>query len=230
MTSLKTYFIIKLMFIYNFLNDLYTHYKYKIQHFYEYLVDYYLGEHDIWVFMPDHTIPISVNNIYNSCKAVWVYNNGECMLSIFNDNPDKVIAKSSWLSAKLRITTVEKDKYYHFEYDIDKFLEKFKVMTFIDVPPTLKTIYLTWCSYAKHWFPNNSFVEFMIIDNNGEEITININDNNECLEIKHNKIFIVVHSDNPMDETKENQLNNNPVVSKDCETTTYNNENIDKDE
>jgi hypothetical protein len=202
MAGIKLYFFVKIMNIYNNLLDLTNRYTDNILDFYDYFKSYFSGEHDKWIFIPNHSLPISINNLYNSSTSTWIYDNNRCCLYL-NSDVDKCTAKFSWLSAKLRVKYLEirdntdnKEVFWQseFEYDIDKFLENFKLKTHEEIVPTLQTIYLIWCAHTKHWFPGNSFVEFEIIDSDGEEKKLNIRDDNDCLTIQHNKICVIIHS------------------------------------
>jgi hypothetical protein len=203
MASFKTYLLVKIMMIYNYLNDTYNNYSYKFWNFYDYISDYFSGSHDTWIFIPGHTLPLSINHLYNNCMAIWKYDNIKCLLELLRDEEDDdiCIVKFSWLSATLRITSYENNETYQYEYDIDKFLEHLRIKTSMNSIPTLQTIYLLWCTYSKHWFPENSDINFIIIDDNGEEHTLSVQDNNNCLEIKHNKIYVVVDSGNDDDSS-----------------------------
>jgi uncharacterized protein YrzB (UPF0473 family) len=230
MASLKTYLLVKLMLIYNYINDTITYYKYKTTELYEYIRDYISGDHDTWIFIPGHSLPISINNIYNECIAVWMYNNRKCTLNFFSDINNRLIVKFSWLSARIRIRFAQNDKLYENEYDIDKFLEDFKIKTHEEIVPTLSIIFLTWCTYSKHWFPKDSNVDFLIIDDNGEEQILNIIDDNECLEIKHNKIYVVIHSDNSDDNENNEVVSSSIILPPSPELNSVNDEIKNKDD
>ena len=75
-------------------------------------------------------------------------------------------------------------------------LRIFNINTLEDVVPTLYMVFMCWCVYTKHWFnPDEYCPEFHIIDDMGEEIVLNLDECNESLVIKRNKIYVVIHSD-----------------------------------
>jgi hypothetical protein len=194
MVNYKTFIFVKLLTVYNWINDIYNNLKYKTKHFYNYIKDYCSGAHDTWIFIPGHTLPMSVSNSYNRCNTMWIYDNNNCVLEIFNDTNDKYTVKFSWLSAKIRITSCINNEVYYYEYNIDDFIDNFRLRTFNDITPDLKMIYLTWCTYSKHWFSEKSKVEFLIIDDEGQDHILNIKDENICLAIKYDKICVVIDS------------------------------------
>jgi hypothetical protein len=63
---------------------------------------------------------------------------------------------------------------------------------------------MCWCIYTKQWFKYSSKVEFIIIDEMGEDIIINCNEHNKSLLIKQNKIYIESNSEN--EENLESEL------------------------
>lgn len=194
MASWKTLFIVKLMTLWNFLSELYINVKDKTQDFYYYLKDYFNGHHDMWLFIPGHTFPLSMSNLYNMVHVNWIYDNIDNDLTLgINDDIDLLHCKFSWLSAKIRIiqSHTENDA---IEYTIDDFIEKFSVHTLENRVPTLYMIFMCWCAYSKHWFKPDDKVEFHIIDDMGEEQCLSIDDHNDSLTIKRNKIYVVIHT------------------------------------
>ena len=83
--SWKTFFIVKSITLYNYMTELYTTTTEKLKNLYSYLNNYYKGYHDIWLFIPGHTIPLSLNNLNNAVKVNWIYDNYDSSL-IFGVN------------------------------------------------------------------------------------------------------------------------------------------------
>lgn len=202
MTSYSTFIIIKLMTIWNYLVELYSNTKEKSHNFYYYIKDYCYGYNDTWLFVPGHTLPLSLNNLNNTVYSTWLYDNYDTSLTINTNNIKLNKYKFSWLSAKIVIYKEESDK-SGIEYEIDNFIDKFSLNTIDDIVPSLYMFFMCWCAYTKHWFSPDDIVEFHIIDNMGEDIILNLNNHNDSLCIKRNKICIVVHSNDENIKTNE---------------------------
>jgi hypothetical protein len=195
--SWKTFFIVKSMTLYNYMTELYTTTTEKVKNLYSYLNNYYKGYHDIWLFIPGHTIPLSLNNLNNAVKVNWIYDNYDSSL-IFgvNHNPDITnydnlqlsSSKLTWLSSKIRIINSKN----HVDYDIDTFIQKFRLRTVDNVVPSLYVLFMCWCTYTKYWFKRDDIIEFHIIDSMGEEFVLNLEKHNNSLSIKNNKIYTSV--------------------------------------
>lgn len=93
--------------------------------------------------------------------------------------------KMSWLSANIRI---HQEDHPIEEYNIDDFLSTFVVKTTPEIVPSLTTIFQAWCSYKKHWFHPLSTIEFCIIDEMGEDRTIELIEHNYDLVIHRHTI------------------------------------------
>jgi hypothetical protein len=195
MASWRTIFLVKLLTLWNTLSETYISVNNKCIDFYYYLRDYFYGHHDIWIFMPGHTFPLSLNNVSNMVHINWIYNNADNSLTFgTNGNIHVNHCSLSWLSAKIRIITSE-DPGHALEYEIDEFIQKFVVHTIDDVPPTLYMIFMCWCAYTKHWFNTSDHFEFHIIDDMGEDLVLNIATHNNSFYMKNNKLFIKIDSD-----------------------------------
>lgn len=194
MAGWKVFFIIKMMTMWNYLCELYTSTKERCQNFYYYLKDYFYGHHDMWLFIPGHSFPLSMNNLNNMIHVNWIYDNLDNTLTLgINDDVDLVHCRFSWLSAKIRVIQSHAENEC-IEYIIDDFIEKFRINTLESSVPTLYMIFMCWCAYTKHWFKPDDHIEFHAIDDMGEEIILTIEDNNESLIIRRNKIYVVIHS------------------------------------
>jgi hypothetical protein len=132
-----------------------------------------------------------------------VYDNADNSLKLGANTTELLHCKFSWLSAKIRIIKSNKQN-EAIEYDIDEFIEVFNINTLDNVVPTLYMVFMCWCAYTKHWFRPEDHVEFHIINDMGEEIVLNLEDHNEALVIKRNRIYVVVHSSE--EETNDQSL------------------------
>lgn len=185
------------MTLYNYMTELYTTTTEKVKNLYSYLNNYYKGYHDIWLFIPGHTIPLSLNNLNNAINVNWIYDNYDSSL-IFGvnnstnitdyDNLKLASSKLTWLSSKIRVINSKN----HVDYDIDTFIQKFRLRTVNNVVPSLYVLFMCWCTYTKNWFKRDDIIEFHIIDTMGEEIVLNLEKHNNSLSIKNNKIYTSV--------------------------------------
>ena len=192
--SWKTFFIIKSVTLYNYMTELYTTTTEKIKNLYSYLNNYYKGYHDLWLFIPGHSIPVILGNLNNIVKVNWIYDNYDTSL-IFGVNHNAEMSnytdlplttcKLSWLSSKIRVINSNN----HVDYDIDLFIQKFRLKTVNNVVPSLYVLFMCWCTYTKHWFKRDDTIEFHIIDSMGDEIILNLEKHNNSLNIKNNKIY-----------------------------------------
>jgi hypothetical protein len=194
MATWRVFFIVKLMTIWNSLCEFYNNTTEKCQNFYYYIRDYIYGHHDMWLFIPGHSFPLSMSNLNNMIHVNWIYDNYDNTLTLgTTEDADLINCKFSWLSAKIRIYHTESEN-EGVEYIIDDFIEKFSVHTLENRVPTLYMIFMCWCASTKHWFKPHDRVEFHIIDDMGEEQILSIDDHNESLTIRRNKIYVVVDS------------------------------------
>lgn len=177
--------IIRLFLLWVSLRDWYQRASHSVVDLYVYLKDYYYGYHDMWLFVSGHTVPISLNNFYNTNHVSWVYNNSTVTLEKSTDAPNKQFYKLSWLSAKVLI---RRDDALQEEYDMDDFLGAFHIKTTHDYVPTLCNIFNAWCAYKKHWFQPHCNVEFYIIDEMGQDRVLDLVEHNFCLLIQRDKI------------------------------------------
>ena len=104
--------------------------------------NYYKGYHDIWLFIPGHTVPLSLSNLNNAVNVNWIYDNYDSSLIFGANNTEELLnyedlpltsSKISWLSSKIRIINSKK----HVDYDIDTFIQKFRLRTLNNVVPSL---------------------------------------------------------------------------------------------
>jgi hypothetical protein len=182
------------MTLWNYLRDTYKKVSNKISNLYEYIKDYFSGHHDKWIFISGHTIPLPMNKLNNAVSVDWVYDNNTCTLVSFPNDSNHLVCKFSWLSAKLRVSKSNLKEGEVLEYNLDEFIDNFRLITTDKELPTLYDILMSWCAYSKHWLCATDYIEFSIIDDEGNDEVINLEEHNDCLEIKHQKIYIVVHN------------------------------------
>jgi hypothetical protein len=187
MASYKTSLIVMSINMYIFFSEWYNSIYNSIDKLYRYLVQYYNGLNNIWIFIAGYNMPLSINNIENSIEYTWKYNNNHNTLSynIWNEpNPsDFNEYELAWLSSKIRIDNGNEST----EYDIDNFVENFVIKT-SHYLPSLKTIFMCWCIYSRLWFSTTDIVEFIIIDEMANENIININDETRQLRFKRVRV------------------------------------------
>jgi hypothetical protein len=215
MARFTTILIVKCMTLWNWIASLFDSIIDRTENLYYYMKDYFNGYHDTWLFVPGHTFPLSLNNLYNTIHVNWLYNNSSNKLRLIKDTSEETInCKFSWLSANLVIGDPLKPDEAD-QYNIDDFIEKFLIETKGNITPTLYMVFMCWCAYSKHWFRPDHIVEFHIINDMGEDIVLNIDDHNNSLIIKRNKIYVVIHSDDgEITEETENKIIE-PVASED---------------
>jgi hypothetical protein len=211
------------MTIWNLLIEFYSTIKKNINNFYYHIKDYYYGHHDTWLFIPGHTIPLSLSNLNNMINITWIYDNYNNTLSITREPMLKFINyKFSWLSAKIVIYKKDSKKE---EYEIDNFIENFSLNTVNEIMPSLYMIFMCWCAHTKHWFSPDDNIEFHIIDNMGEDTILNLNNEN-LLCIQKNKIHIVLNKDDNIN------INNDyiDIIQKEVQNIILEEINTNKDE
>jgi len=174
--SWQSFLFVKFISLCNYVYETIDNTHKQCQNIYYYLKDYYKGHHDVWLFIPGHTFPLSLNNLNNAINTNWIYDNYDNTL-MFTKNEEYDICKLSWLSAKIVNS--------NSEYEMDTFIEKFSIYTNTDVIPSLYIICICWCIYTKNWFTMDN-IEIHVIDDNGDEVILHLNDS---LIIKNNKLY-----------------------------------------
>lgn len=200
MASWQTFFLVKMMTLWNILTAIYSNVSERTINFFNYLKDYFHGHHDRWLFVPGHTFPLSLANLSNSIYVSWIYDNSDTSLSLCTDDSPKH-CKFSWLSAKIKVKYHEEPP---VEFVIDNFLEHFTVNTVEDITPSLYTIFMCWCAHTKHWFKLDDDIEIHIIDDMGEEHVLTLHEHDESLIIRRNKIYLG-EVESPQNEVIESQ-------------------------
>jgi len=125
--------------------------------------------HNKWVFIPNHTCPVPLQYITNDVASDWVYHSTKNILKSYHLDSKKPsqpneFYKVDWLSVRLSIDTHNE----HYEYDMDDFLSTFTICS-TDKNPSLSCFFMSWCAYTKQWFPFNAIVTCHIIDSEGNE-------------------------------------------------------------
>lgn len=186
MTLSKIFFVVKFMNFWNNINDFFYNAYTSVIDVYKYINNYYNGYNSIWFFIPSHTLPISLNNINNVVEPNWIYNSKYNELN-FKDYLDLKPFKFSWLSSKLCINGTD--------YNIDNFIETLSVYCSCTTP-SLNIIFLCWCAQTKQWYKTDDNIEFHIINDMGDEETINLKEDNGSLYIKRDKLYYKKDTDN----------------------------------
>jgi hypothetical protein len=159
----------------------------------------------MWLFMPGHTIPLSLGCLNNTMCVSWLYDNNtqSLVLGSLSNKHMMTPCSFSWLSAKLHI---ESHTNVVIEYDLDNFLEKFRVFTNTDEPPTLYMIFICWCIYTRQWFILDDTIEFVVITDMGEELRFSFENHNFSIDINNNKLYM-----SSLDKTEDNidEINSN---------------------
>ncbi len=189
MVALRTLLIVKLLTLWNYIRDTTNALYEKCFNFFYYIKDYLHGHHDTWLFIPGHTVPVSLSNLYNMVHVNWIYDNFDKSLTLGGVDNIDTHSTFSWLSAKIRVIHFDNpDSAY--DYDIDDFLQNFTVHTKQNIAPSLYEVFLCWCTHTKHWFKTNDIIEFHIIDDMADEIIVSLDDVTRSLTIRNNKIFV----------------------------------------
>lgn len=187
--SLYMQIIVKLMTFWNWLGELYRNTQQKCIGMYNHIKDYVRGHHDMWIFIPGHSFPLSLSNLNSTTHINWVYDNSTNVFTLCSDKDVEKQYKFSWLSAKIKITDAFEPNEVS-EYNIDNFIENFSVNTQENIVPTLYLVFMCWCAHTKHWFKMDDHVEFHIIDDMGQDVVLNLDKHNNSLVIKMNKIYV----------------------------------------
>ena len=168
--------------LWNQLSAHHTTQQKNISSFFTHLSDYCYDRHNIWVFVPHYDIPIPLSHMMNPVTSEWIYHSTTNTISytipqMYRINESYHVA---WLSTQLVIDSNDD----HDEFDIDEFMSTFTISTPSPlIIPSLSIIYICWCIYMKKWFPTTSIVTFNMIDSQGDEHQL-ILDDKKSEEIK----------------------------------------------
>lgn len=202
MVAIRSYLIIKGLALWTSIHSWYSQIRNNVTGFYNYVKNYFTGNHDIWVYLPGQTLPLCLDKVDNSIYIEWYYNNHAMLLDHYSYDENERLTKVSWLSTKICIEDPSNAGVIQ-EYNIDDFISRFTIKTTENRVPSLYTIFLAWCIYNKHWFSADSYIEFHIIDDNANDVIINTDEHNKSLEIRHNKIYVVVHNSTELERATE---------------------------
>lgn len=182
--TLRSYLFVSSMKLWNWATDKCIQAKNRISNVYHDLSYYLQNKHNMWIFPNDHTLPLPASHVSNNVPAKWIYFSNE--LQYIGVEKHLESCKLSWLSAKISITDGASEQ----EFDIDPFMNKFRVKTIPTVVPTLTIILLAWCAETKQWFSAHSKIHFHIIDDEGNEHTLSLYVDNNRLEIRNGKLYV----------------------------------------
>lgn len=181
----RAYFFVTCMNIVNWSSQLYHTTLQTLKNLYQHLTDYIYNRHITWVLPEGHSLPLPLSHINNQVPAKWTYSDNvlHCITST-QPKPYKL----SWLSMKLVVDGKDTE-----EYDMDSFLNEFRVMTDDLHPPHLTHLFLAWCAETKHWFSRHSMLHFVIIDDQGQERVLSLKYDNQFLELRDGKVYDIVN-------------------------------------
>lgn len=171
MVQLRTYFLIKLITLWNMIRAWKPH-KWcdRIR---------YLFSTEAWILLPGHTLPLALSSVPSSKRYTleafpvkWLYQS-PFLLRMGETN--RTSYRLSWLSVKLVITDRAHDSAESREYDMDPFLEGLIVETSTTFP-TLHDLYLLWCASTSTWSSSDVHVQFHIINHLGEDLSLRMDE------------------------------------------------------
>lgn len=167
MVHLRTYFLIKLMTLWN------TICAWNVRAWYDRICD--LFSIRAWLLLPGHTLPLSLHHVPRDQRSdlshlpvQWLYQSSRLVYMGASDVADVVDRKTyrlSWLSVKLIITEPEG---VSRTYDMDSFLEELVIETH-SIFPSLHDLYLIWCAAVSTWSRSDAQVQFQIITHLGDD-------------------------------------------------------------
>ena len=157
MFSCKTKCMIRILTIWNQLMSI----QHTIKNWYNYtrneIVAMYKGSYHIWALGPNQNpIPLS----YHPPSSSWHYHKHQLT---YQSEFIQSIYRYSWLSA----TICDNE---NNEYDMDDFLNKFRVSTDMDECPlpTIQVLIQSWSIENQIWFKDINEVTLRIIDHTGD--------------------------------------------------------------
>ena len=174
----RSYFFTKALSLWNHCTETYQQTIQRMNQLYHYIQSYFNGQHDTWMFIEGHTLPLPLSHIRPPVDATWSYS-AHCLTSISSPS---VAHRLSWLSAKLVVIHPKEEK----EMEMDTFLEKFRLC---GPAPPLATLFLCWCAETRFWVRPDCIVQFHIITNEGEEEMLSVRADNNCLYLQDGKIY-----------------------------------------
>jgi hypothetical protein len=167
MVHLRTYFLIKLMTLWN------TVCAWNVRGWYDRVCD--LFSPHAWLLLPGHTFPLSLHHLPRDQRSdlshlpvQWIYQSSRLVFMGSDACRDtKKAYRLSWLSVKLILTEPQGSSR---TYNMDPFLEGLVIET-SSTFPTLHDLYLVWCASVSTWSSSDIQVQFQIINHLGEDQT-----------------------------------------------------------
>ena len=170
MVHLRTYFLIKLMTLWNIVR------AWNVRGWYDRVCD--LFSTSGWLLLPGHTLPLALHHIPRDQRSdlshlpvQWRYQSSHLVFMGSKDAGQKSY-RLSWLSVKLILTDPQGSSR---TYDMDPFLEGLVIET-SSTFPTLHDLYLVWCASVSTWSSSDVQVQFQIINHMGEDQTLRMDE------------------------------------------------------
>jgi len=175
MVHLRTYFLIKLVTLWNMVC------AWNIRGWYDRVRD--LFSTSAWLLLPGHTLPLALHHMPRDQRSdlshlpvQWLYQSSRLLFMGETDSVRHNVQKAyrlSWLSVKLVLTGPQTG--VSRTYDIDSFLEGLVIET-SSTFPTLHDLYLIWCASVSTWSSSDVQVQFHIINHLGEDQTLRMDE------------------------------------------------------
>ena len=160
--------------------------KQSVYHTYDHIKQLLCNyNYSTWIFLPGYYIPLPFSFISNHPIYYWKYHSQQNHL-IYHTTKPLLEYTLSILSAKLIFTQSDAPQQIQ-EYDMDPFLETFRVCSDAEHLPTLKMIVMSWCAHHKLWFSGSIHMEY--IDHQGNMVNINLADKH-MITLQQNKLYI----------------------------------------
>ena len=152
---MQIYFFTKGMMVWNAL----TSFIRRMISCYCHIDQYLSGASHRWLFIKGHTLPLPQSHCTPHGTIEWIYSD-----HVLTYGADTTLYPLSWLSATLVIANKE--------YDIDHFLSSFRASDGL----SLTHLFLSWCAETKQWFTPDTILSFHIIDHQGDEQIVTLDD------------------------------------------------------
>lgn len=193
MINIRLYILIKCITFWNYSKAFIQNTVNYFQNFNYHINDFFSDNTNKWLIVPGHVIPLCFTNVLQA-PYDWIYNSKTNILDFGSNNytEEKIVCKIGWLSTKIKIH----DNFDNSDHEFleDEFFETIRIITTKSYIPTLHTFYTSWCAYKRVWFSYDTKVEFIIINNQGDEISLNLENDNDCFDISDNNKIILENS------------------------------------
>lgn len=190
MTSIKNDVLYFFLVLFNYITDLFIYYNEKIKELVEIYNEDTRGK---WVFLTNNPDILPLSAITNlDINNKWIYDSKINKLS-YSNSTNKI--KIKWLSVELinNITT-NSEKTTTEVINLDKYFETLEIYSDISVCPSLTQLLYCICIKHKIWFLSNNTISLVIIDDMGNDIYLDIQNQNiiqSCLKINNNGELVV---------------------------------------